>query len=499
MTQPSSGPHTPDPATQPPGSRSVTRTQAGRDIAGQLYFRITNLALGVVTTLVLVRALGDDLFGQWTTILAVLGLAGSFGISGLSNVAIERAAADPAESARWVGALVTLRLTLTPIVTATSLIVCFLVADSRSMQIAAVVVNTVLLTVAIGSSRIVFQLRVKNATVSAVELANGVAWAGAVLLVAVLGPTLLAIAIAFAIVTNVTNIGMWFLARREHPIQLRGARSLWRPLAARGLPFALAAIVTLGYGQIDQILVFQIAGSAQAGLYGAAYRIYERLHIFPAAIMATLFPVLVAARDENLDRVKRVFKTAIDFLVIASLPALTITLAGPEALCVMLFGEQYAASSTALPILMASLVVISLGHLTGYLMISYSLQRVFVAVAFLALFFNVGANLIFIPRYGFVAAAWITLATEVLVLSITMTMLCRRIGVWPVTARLPRIVASAVAVGAIAFAGHRLGLPTVVWAGLAGLAYVPILVATRSIRVHDLRAIVSRTQPRPIG
>ena len=38
---------------------------------------------------------------------------------------------------------------------------------------------------------------------------------------------------------------------------------------------------------------------------------------------------------------------------------------------------------------MASLVVISLGHLTGYLIISYSLQRTYIWVAVLALAFNV--------------------------------------------------------------------------------------------------------------
>ena len=141
---------------------------------------------------------------------------------------------------------------------------------------------------------------------------------------------------------------------------------------------------------------------------------------------------------------------------------------------------------------MATLVVVSLGYLTGYLMISYSLQRVFVAAAFLALFFNVGANLLFIPRFGFIAAAWTTLATEVLVLSITMTMLCRRVRVVPFSSRLPRIVASAVAVGLVALGGNRAGLPTFLWAAIAALSYAPILLATRSMHKSDLLAIVMR-------
>ena len=61
----------------------VTRARTGRDIAAQLVLRSANLALGLVTTVVLVRALGDTGFGQWATVLAVLGLAGSFGLIGL--------------------------------------------------------------------------------------------------------------------------------------------------------------------------------------------------------------------------------------------------------------------------------------------------------------------------------------------------------------------------------------------------------------------------------
>ena len=474
----------------------VTRTQAGRDIVGQLVFRIADLALGVVTTLVLVRSLGDDRFGQWVTIFAVIGLAGSFGLQGLSNVAIERTAAKPSEGGMWVGSLVTLRLALSPFVTFVSLAVCLAIADSREMRLAAVVAHTILLTGAIAAARIVFQLRLRNTTASAVGFASSAAWGGAVLLIAFLGPSLLAMAIAFAVVTNATNIWLWYLSRRLYPFRLRGGRSGWRALVSRGLPVAFASVVTLSYGRIDQVLVFELAGSTQAGLYGAVYRIYDRLQLFPAALMTTLFPVLVAARDSDRERVRKVFNTAIDYLILASLPAFTIVLAGSEPLCVLLFGPEFAAAAPALSILTASLVVVSLGHLTGYLIISYSLQRAFVAIALVALFFNVVVNLIFVPRFGFIAAAWITLATEVLVLGASMTLLCRKVGVVPLGYHLPGIVSSAAAVGLIAWGGRLASLPTLVWASLAALAYVPILIVTRSVRLGDIRAIVGRT-PKP--
>ena len=66
----------------------ATRGRTGRDIAAQLVLRTANLWLGLLATVVLVRALGDDAFGQWATVLAIVGLAGSFGVGGLNNVAV---------------------------------------------------------------------------------------------------------------------------------------------------------------------------------------------------------------------------------------------------------------------------------------------------------------------------------------------------------------------------------------------------------------------------
>src|SRR4029450_3319158 len=98
---------------------------------------------------------------------------------------------------------------------------------------------------AIAASQIVFQLRVRNAFISGVELASGASWAIAVLLVAAIRPSLIAMAIAFAIVMNATNLALWLAARRQHPFPLRGGRAGWRSLISRGLPVAIASVVTL--------------------------------------------------------------------------------------------------------------------------------------------------------------------------------------------------------------------------------------------------------------
>ena len=70
-----------------------------------------------------------------------------------------------------------------------------------------------------------------------------------------------------------------------------------------------------------------------------------------------------------------------------------------------------------LPVLMAAFVLTSLGYVAGYLALIVGRQGRFVGIAAAALVINVVLNVILLPRYGYQAAAWVTLASEVIVIA----------------------------------------------------------------------------------
>jgi len=473
---------------------AATRAVAGRDIAGQIVLRTLNLALGVGVTLLLVRTLGTTGFGRWSVLLAVFGFVSYFGSLGLAQVTVERAAADPDRAAHWFGALVTLRLALMGPVTLLSLAVCLALADTASMRVAAALVCAELPVSVLSALSVVFQLQVRNVVVTAIEVGNGILWAAAVALVALLDGGLVAIAAAFLAVSTISNCAYIVLALRASPVRFRSSRSLWPALVRQGLPVGIGGLLTLGYGYVDQVIVFEVAGVRDAGLYGAVYRIYERIQFLPAAIMTTLFPLFVSARDTDPDRVVRLFRGAIDYLLLTSLPALAITLAGPTEITDLLFGSEFSDAGPALPLLMATFVVVSLGYLTGYLIIAYDLQRRFLAIAVVALVFNVATNLALVPSYGFMAAAWLTLATEVLVLTMSMWILCRRMRIVPRGDRVCRIVISAAAAWLVSWGLEQAGAHTIVWLAAGGLAYGVLVVVLGAVRRDELRALARRDE-----
>jgi O-antigen/teichoic acid export membrane protein len=169
---------------------------------------------------------------------------------------------------------------------------------------------------------------------------------------------------------------------------------------------------------------------------------------------------------------------------------LGFTIVAAEPIVLLLFGEQFRDAAPALPILMGAFVLISLGHVTGHLVLVLHLQRVLLAYAAAGLVLNVGLNVLLIPSYGFLAAAWVTLATELLFTGLVLVSVTRKLGHRPMLGRLGRIVAgTAAATGALALA-QLVGVPLGVLVALALLAYPLALLGLGAVTVADIRELV---------
>ena len=108
--------------------------------------------------------------------------------------------------------------------------------------------------------------------------------------------------------------------------------------------------------------------------------------------------------------------------------------------------------------------------------------------------FNVATNLALVPTYGFMAAAWLTLATEILVMSLSMWIVCTRMGVMPTGRNLGRIVVAAVAAGLLGWGLREAGLPMLAWVAAATALYAALVIALGLVRLAELRGLLRRAE-----
>jgi hypothetical protein len=101
-----------------------------------------------------------------------------------------------------------------------------------------------------------------------------------------------------------------------------------------------------------------------------------------------------------------------------------------------------------------------------------------------------------VPIYGFLGAAWITLVTEVVVVSASALFLGRALGVRrPNLGRLGHVVLAAVCLLLVLEAVSALGAPLAVLVATACVAYPLLLFGVGALRIGDLRALARKELP----
>ena len=466
-----------------------TSSRATRDIVRQVVGRALNLGLGIVVTAVIARALGDAGFGEWSSLLVVVQLSGYLAHLGIEQVAVRQAAAEPEREAEWIGAAIALRALVSLPATLISIAAALLIAVDDEMALAGVIVSLTILGSGPDTIRALLQLRLRNDVNVAVMTFASVVWGTSAIVIAATDGGLVPLAVAFLLSTLATTVLQVAVGLRAGGIALLGSRDLWRPLARIGLPFMVAGVLVLAYARIDQILVLEINGAREAGLYAAVYRILEQAHFLPLAVSLTLLPLISAAYPSDPARVRELVQTTAGYLALVSLPALGLALAAAEPTIELLFGEAFVDASPALPVLMGAFVLICFGYLSGNLIVVLGLQRRLMRYALAGLIFNVGLNLALLPRYGFQAAAWITLATEVLVVGLAWRAVLGELRFRPDLGRVWRAALATAAMTLLLLGLRALDASAVVLVLAAAVSYPPLALLTRAISLDELREL----------
>jgi O-antigen/teichoic acid export membrane protein len=185
-----------------------------------------------------------------------------------------------------------------------------------------------------------------------------------------------------------------------------------REWIAQAWPLFVNQLLQGLFFKVDAVLLPALAGTPAAGAYAAGYKVAEGAGIISSSFTLALFPRLSRATD-----LSRAYRLAMRVLLQIAFPLAAGTALLSEPVVGLVGGRAYLPDAAiALAILIWYLPLSYANGLTQYVLITAGRQR-FLTGAFLAAFaFNLVANLVLIPRFSFVAAAWVTVASELVLL-----------------------------------------------------------------------------------
>ena len=367
--------------------------------------------IGVVSfglSILVARTLGPDLFGVYAVALSVGALAAILIDGGFSKL-LQR------EGARESAALAKIRPDLPalayghaiPVIFVLSVLAVLLFPEYKLTTLVTVwcfgaaVLNQYGLAVLRGNGRLVRDAswQIGNRTLSALCMAIAVLFLGASLPWQVLTAQFAGTAVFGLFVT-------WFLRVRP--------RLVIPPAVYRAvLPLVWLDLATALYFRSDMVLLeFLKTPQVEIGLYGVAYRLVEALILLASPMGLILFRDFRQNSDMPVRMVRQVLLPPMAWAMLAGMGLALSIWFSSDMIISLAYGQAYQGASKLLAILGCSLIFILPNGILNQAALALGLERWFASSATVTAIINIAGNLLFIPVYGAMAAAWMTVLTE---------------------------------------------------------------------------------------
>jgi O-antigen/teichoic acid export membrane protein len=310
---------------------------------------------------------------------------------------------------------------------------------------------------------------------STISIGNAVLSAAGMVAVIAAGGGLVG-AVALSTVVSFATIPVsWISLRRLVAIHVRPAWAAIKSVTRASLPFAVAGVLTFGTSYVDTLVLRGYLGDGQTGLYGAAVRIQQMLLAVPSVYLDSVYRTISHLSKVGVKALGEFVDRSAAWLCLAALPFAAGGLVLGDRIITLIFGSTYAGGAPALKILLLSLVF---EFPSWVLMPAVTIDRPATGAKIVGVTFvlNLVLNLLLVPSFGIVAAAWLTFAVGVFTTAVPTIILARQ-GMavrWPLLALPGVAVAALMALAVYPLRNAPLILPLTVGA----IVYVGGLVLT---------------------
>lgn len=188
--------------------------------------------------------------------------------------------------------------------------------------------------------------------------------------------------------------------------------SLYKELIIKSTPLGLMLVFNFIYFRIDIILLSVLSSTSAVGIYGLSYKFFDFLIAIPLFLSNSIYPLLLKAKDDGKRFSDLIIKYFFVFLVLSILIGIPFWFASP---LFNLIKPEFIKSIIPFRILILSLPFFFLTSFLQWILITLKKQKYLMSVYFFSTALNILLNIIFIPKFSYLAAAYITVFSEFVV------------------------------------------------------------------------------------
>jgi O-antigen/teichoic acid export membrane protein len=368
--------------------------------------------LGV--TAIVARYLGPNDFGLLNYTFATAAIFGVIGKLGLEGIVVRDLTLHPNDQHTILGTTFALKLiTYCAATLGLWVFAIYSTPDVRERNLLQVAAFTLLLT-PITVTNYWFHAQVKARYLATANITSNAASGLAKIAAAFSALPIMAFALANLLQAVIASfLGFILYVRNGGPSVLRWnfSSSVARRLLSEGWAIFLAGMLGAIYLKVDVVMLKWLSSTEAVGIYSVATRFSEATYFIPGAIVASVFPSLIALRKTDAQNFNSKLQVIFDLMVGTAAAVIAATLIGAYVAIPLLFGDSYADAWQILLIhVLATPFIFLRTVFTRWIIIERAPTFLLVTDG-VGAGLNIALNFLLIPSFGGFGAALATLCS----------------------------------------------------------------------------------------
>lgn len=212
-----------------------------------------------------------------------------------------------------------------------------------------------------------------------------------------------------AIISLLFSFFFYFIILRKGKVLVN--KEYWSFALKLAIPLVPHYLSLIILSSIDKIMISNIVGMDSAGYYSVAYTLGATVSIAWGSINSSLIPWQYEKFKEN--KIEGINNIVSNLILAFGIFCVTVMLFAPE-LLMILAPSEYMEAVYVIPPVIAGVFFTSLYSIFANIEFYYKKTNYTMLASIFSAIFNIVLNFLFIPKYGYIAAAYTTLITYIL-------------------------------------------------------------------------------------
>ena len=280
--------------------------------------------------------------------------------------------------------------------------------------------------------------------------------------------------------------------KKKLKLNFKVNKQMYKYYILGGIPFLISGLLSVINLNVDSVIIGFTRTEYELGIYSSAYKIIFFLINLIAVIFTPFFPLLISFyHEKDYKNLENILKNISKIIMLLAFPLTVGGILLSKDIIVLLFGKDYMEAYAPFIVLLLYIFILFMRETYGYSLNAWNMEKRYLKIVSISAALNLLLNILLIPRWGLMAAAYSTLVSEIINFILMRKYCLKVVKIEYISNTLKLVIPILIMTGQIVLFRY-LNINVLINICIAIVVYFLSIIYFKYIRLEDIKKLIKK-------